>query len=449
MTMDEQRASRIMALLGERLGEELLLWRGDEPSGSDVDLVVLPGGERRLLATLREAGLKPRDGGLWSSADGAVAVDPLPARDWPRSYPSLPGVLTRAARRPGLPLIAAPEDRLLIYSAEAVSGRSLDKLTSKVRRLLAEDPQLLQRLTALAEATGEAALAQLIADSDSLLAQSRRGRLPYLPAARVAVRSRSARVALATRAREAVIARIRGRRAAPGRSRGLLIALSGMDGAGKSSASKAISAQLERAGLRSSVAWHRLGEDAESLNRIALPLKRLLRRSVTIADPIASRSPDETVKRQDPRVSAGRLGPLAWTWITVVTAVTVNAARRTHQLRRGGHVVICDRWACDSIVDLQVRYGRHRAAEWLLRHAVPRPDLAIVLQIDAETAARRKPEDQALSVLRRMESLYAHAAEQLGALRIDATRPHEAILAELIERVEKLLATRTRLPVPA
>jgi len=38
-----------------------------------------------------------------------------------------------------------------------------------------------------------------------------------------------------------------------------------------------------------------------------------------------------------------------------------------------------------------LRYGRHRAAKALLVALARRPDLALLLTVDAETAALRKP----------------------------------------------------------
>lgn len=429
--MDEQRARTVLARLADR---PVLLWRGAGVGGSDIDLVVLPGGAAEVAATLRSEGLERR-GRLWSSSDGAVVVDPLPAARWPRAYPDLAEVLERASHPNGLPAVASAEDRLLIYAADAVGGRPLEKLLAKAAPLLrergAED-----RLRELARRTGDLALAELIVRPP----RARRGRMPYGAAAMVALRSPRARRALAARARERLVERAVTPRLR--RRRGLLISVSGMDGAGKSSATEAIERHLRAAGVDAAIAWYRIGEEAEQLNRIALPVKRLLRRSVTIADPIASRSPTETVKRQDPRVASGRLGPVAWTWIVIVIALGVQSYRRTARLRRTGNVV-CDRWTCDSLVDLDVRYGRHRLAAWLLRTAVPRPDLGFLLAIDAETAAARKPGDQALAVLRRMESLYEREAASLGLVPVDATRPHEAVLDDVRAAVDELLERGT------
>jgi thymidylate kinase len=74
--------------------------------------------------------------------------------------------------------------------------------------------------------------------------------------------------------------------------------------------------------------------------------------------------------------------------------------------------VVCDRWVTDSLVDLRLRYGSHRAAALALSAAVPRPDLGLLLSLDAETAARRHPGDQDPAVLRRAVGLYEEEARR-------------------------------------
>jgi thymidylate kinase len=435
--MDEQRARGVMKVIGERVGGSALLWRGAEVTGSDIDLVVFPEGQYDFELLLGDLGLAKTDGErLWRSREGDVAVDPLWAAEWPDWYPPLDGVRARAARHPGLPPVAAPEDRLLIYAADAVRGKQVAKLAAKAQALIGDDG-VRHRMLVIADSLGERALAQLIAEPERFLGDTRRGSLSYRRALAIGARSRLARRALVARAVETALRRLSRRR-----RRGLLITLSGMDGAGKSSASLAIQRRLIDAGLNARIEWHRLGEDEKKLDRIGRPIKRLLRRSVTIADPIASRAPTETTIQQDPRVAGGRPSLLARIWVLVVTSVTLRSHWQTNRLRKGAHHVVCDRWVCDSLVDLEVRYGRHRLASWLLQRAVRPPDLALFLEIDAETAALRKPEDQAMSILERMEALYAAAVDSFGVVRIDAKRPHEDVLAEVLARVEPLIEGR-------
>ena len=219
-------------------------------------------------------------------------------------------------------------------------------------------------------------------------------------------------------------------------SRGVLVALSGMDGAGKSSAALELERRLGERGADVRVEWQRLGEQTDVLARLAGPFKRLLRPRSTVADPLASGRPERAVTGA-PRAHRRR-DPVAWTWTLVVAAVLVRHYRRTAVAARAHQVVICDRWACDSLVDLEVRYGRHRAAAWLLRTFVPRPDVAVLLEIDVATSLQRKPDDQAEPILARMERLYDAAAGSLELTRVGARRPRDQVLADLEGRVAPL-----------
>ena len=99
--MDEAAARGLMAEVARELGPATILWRGAGFGGSDVDLLVLPGAEARLTATLARAGLRPAlsDPGhvMWSAPDGAgLEIDVLYAGRWPSYYPSLDGLRARA-----------------------------------------------------------------------------------------------------------------------------------------------------------------------------------------------------------------------------------------------------------------------------------------------------------------------------------------------------------------
>jgi thymidylate kinase len=180
---------------------------------------------------------------------------------------------------------------------------------------------------------------------------------------------------------------------------GLLIALSGMDGAGKSSAAAVIEERLRAAGHGVKHEWQRLGE-MDTLDRLPAPLKS----SATIA-----------------ALESARAHMLS-------TGVT-----------RSGTSVVADRWVTDSLVDLELRYGRHAVAERVLTGLAPRADLDILLEIDAATSAQRKPGDWPVPVLERMEAAYARVAALTGARRIDAVRPRDEVLAELAEMVDRAI----------
>jgi len=100
--------------------------------------------------------------------------------------------------------------------------------------------------------------------------------------------------------------------------------------------------------------------------------------------------------------------------------------------------VVCDRWLLDSLVDLEVRYGRHRVAELALRGRLPRPDLEIFLDVDAAIAAARKPGDQDESVLARKGEIYARRSRELGLAQVDARGSRQAVDGALRDLVGAL-----------
>ena len=157
-----------------------------------------------------------------------------------------------------------------------------------------------------------------------------------------------------------------------------------------------------------------------------------------MADPVAAGGP-EVGKIRDPREAGGRRRLVSWAWIVVVALANARSYRRPAALgRRAGVTLICDRWATDALVDLQLRYGKHAPARAILRHLPPRPDLQVVLELDASAAAARKPGDQAEWVLAEMERLYRVEAQAAGAERIDATQSPERVAQALSDLVEGL-----------
>jgi thymidylate kinase len=422
--MDERRARAVLANIGNAVDGAAILWRGDSLTGRDLDVLVLPGAEDAAVAALAGEGLLPAPGEPGHAVFTApgLEVDLLLGSSWPAYYPSLDGVRSRAGSGDAPLRVASDADRLLMLAAEAVAGRPLEKIAARARELLAGEGAA-ERLRAVASEEKLEPLADLIMQPDELLGRSSLGRLPYRAAAAVATRSPAARAAL----RQRVGTRLE----AADRRRGLLISLSGMDGSGKSTAAAAVRRELEQAGVHVDVAWARFGQEADVLDRVAGPVRKLLRRTGTTADPVAAGGPTVSA-RQNPRAAAGRRGPVGWAWVVVVAAVNARSFRRLARPRKRGVAIVCDRWAADSLVDLELRYGRHRLAEWLLSRATPRPDLAILLEIDAGTAATRKPGDQAERVLRGMEEAYARRAAQLGLERVDATRAAAEVAAEVV-----------------
>ena len=453
--MDEARAREILEVLGRAAPGAVLLWRGTGLEGSDVDIVVLPGHDAVVARALRDSGLTaaPQDPGhvLWRLLPGeTVVVDAVAAHGWPKMYPPLAGVVGRSASWPDGLAVAAPGDRLLIHAAEAVAGRPIDKVLRKVRPALGE-PGARASLEALAGTGPLRHLAHLVGAPDRLAATARAGRLPVRAALAAGVRSTPGRAAL--RARAAARLGLPARPPLPpvardGRRppRGFVVALSGMDGAGKSTAALELAATFEELGRPVVVFWTRLAGDPHLLDLVARPMRRLLGRATgTAASDAAPPSADlgatnaAPVVGIPPRPRRGRLIDEAWTLLVALDSVRV--ARRAFRLRRRGLSVVCDRWAADALVDLRLRYGRHRLAEWLVKRGIPTADLALYLDVDAATAAARKPGDQPLAVLEAMSGLYGLHVAGRNVTRIDARAERAVVVEQADGALRAALAT--------
>ncbi len=453
--MDEVRAREVLDAVGRAVPGAVLLWRGAGLDGSDVDVVVVSGRDAAVSRALRDAGLTaaPQDPGhiLWRLLPGEiVVVDVLADHGWPRMYPALEGVMSRSTQLPDGLLLAAPPDRLLIHAAEAVAGWPIEKVLRKVRPVL-DEAGAQASLQALASRERVTHLASLVEDPDRLSRQAHGGRLPVRPAIAAGVRSPTGRMALRARASARLglperppLPRVAGEQGQ--RPSGLVVALSGMDGAGKSTTALELAAVFEEQHRPAVILWTRLAGDPHLLNLVARPVRWLLGRGTDATRPRAT-PPRQAVAGVEAtsggqivsRASRGRL--IDAVWVTFVALETVRGSWRAFGLRRRGLSVICDRWAADALVDLRLRYGRHRVAEWLLTHAIPPPDLVLYLKVDAATAAARKPGDQPLEVLEAMAELYGRAVADPNVVRIDAGAERAVVIQRAAEALRASLAS--------
>jgi thymidylate kinase len=425
--VDERLAAEVLAALEEDVPEGVVLWRGEDLGGNDVDLVALEGHGPAVARVLRAAGLAPapQEPGrvLWRRLPGeTVVVDVLAPHAWPARYPALDGVARRAVIGAlGLP-VASAGDRVLMHAAEAVAGWPADKTG---RRLRAAQDEL-GAGASVATAVGAEAGLEPLARVAGRVASGAGSALGWRPSLAAGVRSRQARAALRERLAAGLGLAVR----APlprtaGGGRGRLIALSGMDGAGKSTAALTLLEAMDEAGRPAVVHWTRLAGELGPLDRLARLVRRVLRRARPLADPEGRASWDGSAVEEE------RGGIVAAVWVLAVAAAAVAGARRTGRIRRRGLTVICDRWLADALVDLRVRYGHQPAAEWLLRRGFPRADVAVLLEVAPAAAARRKPGDQSEAVLRAMAGRYADVGEALALPRVDAGAPADDVASRL------------------
>ncbi len=115
-------------------------------------------------------------------------------------------------------------------------------------------------------------------------------------------------------------------------------------------------------------------------------------------------------------------------------------------LLASGAVVICDRYLASSVA-----YGEAQGLDpaWLreIQRYLPQPDLTILLDIAPETAAGRKTQnrdryERDLAMLSRVRESYraqASAGQSSGWITVDGDRPKEAVAADILTSVSRLL----------
>lgn len=206
----------------------------------------------------------------------------------------------------------------------------------------------------------------------------------------------------------------------------VVIALSGVDGAGKSTLARALRDELTAAAIPVGAVWARPGMGLGPLAHLAALAKRALReapepgiRAVAAGNADAVRS---------------RRGSLAWAWTTCITLAFIADARRQHARSRG--VVVWDRHVYDGLATLAFAYpGRgRRLAEGLVRRLLPSAAITVYLEIPAEVAAARKPGDtisrHAIDV--QLLTYQNQRSRNPGLLVLDGTRPlQENVVAVL------------------
>ena len=108
-----------------------------------------------------------------------------------------------------------------------------------------------------------------------------------------------------------------------------------------------------------------------------------------------------------------------------------------------GLVVVCDRYVASSVA-----YGAAQDldTEWLARmqQFLPAPDLTILLDIPPELAATRKAVgldryERDVALLTRVRTCYLRQAEQEGWIRVDGSRTKSEVAAEITAALDERL----------
>jgi thymidylate kinase len=191
---------------------------------------------------------------------------------------------------------------------------------------------------------------------------------------------------------------------------GRLIAISGLDGAGKTAHIRALSAALETSEVINRVVWSRCG---------CSPLYRTLSRAAQLVLPGAR----GTLCNSE--LGARRASPLqgftrtAWAWANALDLALLYQWKVRLPLLTG-KVVVCDRYTADAAVEIAGRLGASDTmsvpAVRVLMALAPAPDSAYLLDLPAEVAAFRTADPEDVWAMLGQRKLYRHVAD---AAKID------------------------------
>lgn len=394
-------ATSVAATVDAAASGRVLVLGSLPPAGRDLDILARSPERDRIERALCAAGLlrKGSDFALFRACS-AYGVELFAAEQFlPQA--ALDDLFAQALQLRGFRALAqpAPAHALLILARLVVDDGCLQpKRRSRLERILAEDPQAWQRAREAApswHATRALALLE-----------------------RAAVAGKP--VPLAERLRAL------GPRALPLPRRGLLVALSGIDGAGKSSQARWLAESLTALGVDVEVVWNDLLGN-RVLNLLGAPPKALLQ--------LAGRRSERMARYDDapPSSDAPTASAIRGIWSTIVTLANAVEQRimATRSIGRN-RVIVFDRSPLDLAVRMQVLYRANvEMQRRLVRLAAPRPDLAFLLDIPAEVSLARKSDIWLPSQLMEQTTLYRALAPRFGVQQLDGQRPPDEIAAEI------------------
>jgi len=115
------------------------------------------------------------------------------------------------------------------------------------------------------------------------------------------------------------------------------------------------------------------------------------------------------------------------------------------QLAELGRLVIYDRYVYEARLPAKPPLvAAKRLYHWGLRHAIPRPDTAVVLDVPGEVAYTRKQENPPEELESERRVYAGIAATEPGVVLVDASQPADAVRADVTEVVWRKLADRWR-----
>ena len=103
----------------------------------------------------------------------------------------------------------------------------------------------------------------------------------------------------------------------------------------------------------------------------------------------------------------------------------------------GYNYILSDRYFYDSILNVNYLYSKNK--NLIIERFLPRPDLAIYLEIHPDIIMEReKKPDQGSAYLEQKSELFKKKIEKWGMKIIDASRSEQEIFSDILEAMDKL-----------
>ena len=212
----------------------------------------------------------------------------------------------------------------------------------------------------------------------------------------------------------------------------VVVAVGGVDGAGKSSVLEGLRTDLVAVGIPTSRVWLRPGMGLGPLVALASKVKQLRRMDQRPGVAVVASGPTSEL--------ASRRGAMGWLWSSAVTVSFLRGLRQQH--RESSGVVLYDRHLADALATLDVVYAGSNLAlqRSAVRRGVPHAEVSVFLDVPVEVAVARKPGDLlgASAVERQIEAYEACLPSIAGLLRLDGTQPIAQSVRQTFELVAKV-----------